>query len=261
MKDEEKPGEDLYSRIDYRRMVAWPERIRRESPFLTRCLERAPERSLLDLGCGTGEHSRFFAELGFRVLGVDSSQSMLAKALETPLPENLAFRPGDLGKLRETVSEPFGAAISLGNTLPHLTEREDLGNLFSALGEILLPGGVFIFQILNYERVFKQGIRWLPLNFRDEEEGGEVVFLRLMQPLPEGRVRFCPSTLRFDPSAEPPLRVVRSKIVELRGWTLVDLEPLLQASGLSIFARHGDMHGGEFLADASQDLVVVAAKG
>ena len=53
---------DPYSRTEYRRMVAWDARIERESPFLLRILDKAPAKSLVDLGCGTGEHVAFFAQ-------------------------------------------------------------------------------------------------------------------------------------------------------------------------------------------------------
>ena len=51
-------------------LIAWPARIRRESPFLEAALADLPDRSVADLGCGTGEHARHFAALGFRGLGV-----------------------------------------------------------------------------------------------------------------------------------------------------------------------------------------------
>jgi hypothetical protein len=47
------PDDDHYSRVDYRRMVAWPERLRREGPFFEEIFRDASQRRLLDLGCGT----------------------------------------------------------------------------------------------------------------------------------------------------------------------------------------------------------------
>lgn len=41
----------------------------------------SPERSVLDIGCGTGHFTRWLAEQGFRATGVDISRSMLAEAL------------------------------------------------------------------------------------------------------------------------------------------------------------------------------------
>jgi len=251
--------EDPYSRVDYRRLIAWPERLRREAPFLLRTLEQAPERSVLDLGCGTGEHARFLASQGFRTVGLDRAAAMLEKAREEPIPENLRVLEGDIREADQLLQESFGAAISLGNTLVHLKDEGEMSQGLAAVARRLLPGGILLFQILNYERIFARGIRYLPLNFRPDEKG-EIVFLRLTEHLDGKRVRFCPSTLLYNPDEDPPLQIVQSKIVEIRGWTLQDLEPLLAANGFRVVGVYGDMAGGEYVPQESHDLVVVAAK-
>ena len=257
---ETRPEDDPYSRVDYRRMVAWPRRIKRESPFLRQVLADIPIRSVIDLGCGSGEHSRFLAAEGYSVVGLDRSDSMLAKASEQPLPLNLQFLRGDLQDLSTVVENRFGAAICLGNTLVHLTEEEDLRRAVAGVAKILEDNGVLLFQILNYEPVFEGTVRHLPLNFRPEKEGGQAIFLRLMEPLEDDRVRFCPSTLKYDPELDPPLRVVRSRIVELRGWRQKQLLPLLESVGLGVEEIYGDMEAGPFAPSQSQDLIVVARK-
>ena len=126
---------DPYSRVDYRRMVRWPERIEREWPFLRRAL--GPRGRLLDLGCGTGEHSRFLAAQGFEVVGIDASPTMIAKATDTPVPANLRFIEGDISEVATLVDGPFDGAICLGNTLPHLQDRRALANLAAGLRSLL----------------------------------------------------------------------------------------------------------------------------
>lgn len=254
-----KEQDDIYSRVDYRRVVAWPERIKREGPFLIQLLESAPERSALDLGCGTGEHCRFLAELGFRVVGIDRSPSMLAQAAKSPAPPNLRFIEADLRQLETAVDGRFGAAMSLGNTLVHLTNAQDLQRVLKAVHAKLHEGGSFLFQILNYERIFTRQIRHLPLNFRSEN-GAEIVFLRLMELLPDGMVRFCPTTLKYEPNLDPPLQLMRSRLVELRGWRRAQVIPMLESAGFRVRSLHGDMQQGDFDPDQSQDLVVVAVK-
>ncbi len=258
--DKAGPEDDPYSRVDYRRMVAWPRRIKREAPFLRQILADIPIRSVIDLGCGSGEHSRFLAAQGYSVVGLDRSESMLAKANEQPLPPNLQFLLGELQDVSILFEKHFGAAICLGNTLVHLTAEEDLRRALAGVAEILEANGVLLFQILNYEPVFEGTVRYLPLNFRQEEEGGEAIFLRLMEPLEEDRVRFCPSTLKYDPESESPLQVIRSRRVELKGWRRKHLLPLLASVGLRVEGIHGDMEAGEFLPLRSQDLVIVARK-
>ncbi len=259
MRKKDVPGEDPYSRVDYRRFVAWPERIRREAPFLKEILERAPQRSVIDLGCGTGEHSRFLAGEGFQALGLDRSESMLAKAQEKPLVPNLQFVLGEIQNLGEVVKGRFGAAISLGNALVHLTSRQELGQAFTSLAQVLEAGGIFLFQVLNYERIFEENIRHLPLNFRQEGDG-EIIFVRLMEFLEKGRIRFCPTTLKYNPESDPPVQVVRTRMTEIRGWRREDLTPLLQSAGFSIQAIYGDMEGGPFEAGTSHDLILVAER-
>lgn len=247
---------DPYSRVDYRRMVAWPERIEREWPFLARMLG-TPGR-LLDLGSGTGEHSRFLAARGFEVVGIDASPAMIAKATDTPLPANLHFVEGDISQAERLTDGVFDGAICLGNTLPHLRDRQALDRMFSGLRARLRPNAPLLLQVLNYEKVFGGRQRALPVNFRKGDDGGELVFLRLMTPRPDGSVIFTPSTLRYRPDGEPALEVIATRNVELTGWRRPDLERALAAAGFGrreVFGTVGDV---PFDPERSPDLVIVA---
>ena len=51
-------------------------------------------RKLLEIGCGTGHWSQFFGEHDFEVMGVDVSERMVSKALETKL-QNTSFYIAD----------------------------------------------------------------------------------------------------------------------------------------------------------------------
>jgi SAM-dependent methyltransferase len=250
-------ADDAYGGISYQDLIDWPRRLARESPFLERELARAPERSVLDAGCGPGEHARHFASLGFRTLGVDRSAAMLEKARERPLPENLSFVEADLATLGEAVSGRFGAAVSLGNTLPHIESEEALSEVFRGIASRLLPGGLFIAQILNYERIASQKIRHLPLNILPFR-GGEIVFLRFMETEAGGFVRFCPTVLRYRSDRDPPLEMIESRLIRLRGWRPQEIVRALGRAGFEEIRLHGDMTGGDFDPAHSTDVVAVA---
>lgn len=249
---------DLYSRVDYRRLIAWPARIEREWPFLAEVLGSGPSRRLLELGSGTGEHARFLASQGFEVVGLDASESMVAKATEEPPPANLRFVLGDLADVEELVEGSFGGALCLGNTLPHVQDRESLLRALGGLRARLAPGAPFLFQLLNYERVFATGQRHLPVNFRTGADGGRIVFLRLMDPRPDGSVLFNPTTLAWRPGEDPPLAVVAAKNVPLKGWTRKELEGLLDEAGFGRRQLYGGMRKEPYQPLESPDLVVVA---
>lgn len=249
---------DPYSRFEYRKLIAWPERIRREWPLLEEVLSSGPSRRLLELGCGPGQHARALAGAGFEVVGVDRSESMLAAATEEPLPPGLTFVLGDITEVDRVVDGTFGAAFCLGNTLPHLADEERLRAFAGALARVLEPGAPLLLQILNYDRIFSTGQRHLPLNFRADPDGGEVVFLRLMDPRPDGTVIFNPTSLRYRPGEEPPVEVVASKNVRLRGWRRAQVEELLAAAGFTDLELYGGMKHEPWEPEEASDLVVVA---
>lgn len=257
-------SDDPYSRLSYRRLIAWPERIARERLFLERELDKSPGTSLVDLGCGTGEHTLLFASLGVDATGVDRSEEMIEKASEyrdRHPPHGPRFVHGDFERLPELVEESFAAAICLGNVLPHIEEAA-LERCFEAWAERLLPGGRLILQLLNYERILGERIRHLPLNFREDPSGeGEIVFLRLMSRVDERHILFCPTTLRLLPGQDPPVELMATKSLTLRAWTRPELETRLEAAGFRCDAVYGDMSGGSYRPRESSDLVVVAIRG
>jgi SAM-dependent methyltransferase len=252
---------DPYGRIHYRGLIAWPARLEREGPLLRRVLGDAP-LDLLDLGCGTGEHTRFLQARGHRMTGVDASTSQLAAAREAPpaapdLPP-ARFVEGDLAALAELVPSGFGGAICLGNTLPHLATEPALDRFLAGLASRLAPGAPVLLQLLNYDRILDRGERTFPVNLRPGEDG-ETVFLRLMTPREDGTVIFTPATLRYRPGAEPPLELVAAREVVLRGWRRAELEAALGRAGFTVREVLGGM-AGEPWSPTSQDLVIVAER-
>jgi SAM-dependent methyltransferase len=225
--------------------------------LLEQVLGGGPSRRVLDLGCGPGEHARFLAAQGFEVVGVDRSASMIASALEDPVPENLEFIEGDLSRIDDLIQGQFGGAICLGNTLPHILQVEALQDMFRGLRRHLLPTAPLLIQLLNYERIFQRGERYLPLNFRSDGEE-EIIFLRLMELEDDGQVLFYPSTLRLVPGGDPPLEVKAAKQVRLRGWRAEELETALAEAGFDTFQRLGGFGGASFATLESMDLILVA---
>lgn len=255
--------EDPYERLDYRRLIAWPSRIAREEPLLRRVLDLAPERSVLDVGCGTGEHALHLARMGARVVGIDRSERQVALARDHEGKAgdgNPRFVLGDVLEVGESeLGGPFGVALLLGNVLPHF-EDEELERLAGRLTRLLLPGGVLLLQWLNPGRIRAQGIRSLAVNVRDDPKraGGEVVFLRLLRPDGERHYLFFPTTLALHPDDDPPVQLVQSRAARLRMWEADEVRRALERAGFGDIEVTGGVSGEPFDRDASADVVLLA---
>jgi glycine/sarcosine N-methyltransferase len=221
-------------------------------------LESGPSRQVLDLGCGSGEHTRFLKAMGLEATGVDASPSQLEAAREAD-PEGRYIQAG-LTELAKVIEAGQGGAICVGNTLPHLCEEVEVRAFFSGLARCLLPGAPFLLQLLNYDRILDRGERAFPVVLRPGEgEGEDIVFLRLMTHHGGGRLTFTPATLRYRPGTEAPLELVAAHDVSLRGWRRPEIESLLRDTGFRVRDVFGTMTG-EAWSNLSADLVVVGER-
>ena len=107
-------------------------------------------RSIMDLGCGTGAHAEQFAELGYRVLGVDSSENMLEKAnerVQQAEPEVAARLSFSMDDVRSFLAGcQFDVVTALFHVVSYQVKNEDLARTFATAAKHLVPGGIFLFD-------------------------------------------------------------------------------------------------------------------
>ncbi len=98
---------------------------------------------LLDLGCGSGEFTVRFSEMGIETIGVDPSEDMLGVAREK-LPQGLfLLQTGAELDLYGTVD----GAVSLMDSLNHITHYEEFCRTLSRVSLFLEPERLFIFDV------------------------------------------------------------------------------------------------------------------
>jgi SAM-dependent methyltransferase len=141
-----------------------------EHPTMRTLLDPLPPSLVLDAACGTGRYSQYLAERGHRVVGVDRSPAMLAKAREK-LPES-DFREGDLEALPLASGSVEAAVCALA--LVHLPE---VGRAVAELARVVRPGGRVI---LSDVHPFLVLLGW-QAQFRTASGAG---FMRLHPHLP-----------------------------------------------------------------------------
>jgi SAM-dependent methyltransferase len=141
---------DLFAKV-YNHL--WQDYARRVAPLIREFYETTSisrsSRSLLDLCCGTGQLSVHFLERGYRVVGLDLSNSMLKYARENALPYMAAgkarFIQGDAADY--SLDETFGLVVSTFDALNHLPDIQALQSCVQSTLNVLVEGGYFIFDL------------------------------------------------------------------------------------------------------------------
>jgi len=108
---------------------------------MLRLLRQKGQSRILDLGCGTGDLSRIFADEGFRPVGLDLSRGMLARARITA--DRFPFFPLVLGDAAHLPFKPlFDAAV-----MRFVFHEMDAGQrevVWKELLRVIRPGGLLI---------------------------------------------------------------------------------------------------------------------
>jgi ubiquinone/menaquinone biosynthesis C-methylase UbiE len=105
-----------------------------EQPIVREILDGLPVGVALDAACGTGRHSSYLASLGHRVIGVDSSPEMLARAREK-MPEG-EFHEADLYDI--PLADDSVDLVVCAIALSHVP---DLDRALTELVRVLRPDG------------------------------------------------------------------------------------------------------------------------
>lgn len=202
---------------------------------------------LLDLGCGTGKLTRFLAEKGYDMIGVDYSYEMLDIAREQS-DESILYLLQDMREfeLYGTVRGIYSACDSLN----YILEEDELREVFALVNNYLDPGGLFVFDLntpykyteLLAENTFAEtrdegSFIWE--NYYDEEEKINEYDLTLYIKEEDGRFQ------RFE---ETHIQ---------KCYELTTVQRLLEEAGMEFVAAY-DAYTKEPVSEESEKVLVIA---
>jgi len=208
---------------------------------------------ILELACGTGRVAIPLAKEGFRVTGIDISDSMLAQAKRKSSREGLSIewvkadiRDFELGKR-------FPLIIFPANTICHLLGLEDLEACLASVRRHLSAGGRFIIDVFNPR---------LDILLRDPEK--RCPHSEYPDPDGKGTVVVTESNLYDRASQINHIKLFYKlpgrdeELVEdllMRIYFPQELDALLKYNGLAIEAKLGDYDGRPFDSEAPKQLI------
>jgi len=142
------------------------------------------EGRILDIGCGTGSYCAALDGNGRRTLGIDLDPGMINEA-ERLHPAG-DFRIMGMEEIGLLPAAGFAGIFCIGNVLPHLPAHRLAGFLVD-IQTLLQPGGVWIFQTVNFDPVIRMEEFVFPeINLPSEQ----LTFLRWYEDIRPDRLVF-----------------------------------------------------------------------
>jgi len=186
-------------------------------------------KSILDLGCGTGNHAIPLALRGHNVVGVDRSRSMLSKA-ERKVAENsaitsLRFYQGDVRTV--DLDETFDVALMMFAVLSYQIANADVLSVLKTARRHLRPDALLIFDVWYGPAVVSQG----PSERRKIVPTDDGEILRLSSGELDGRNCLCKVHFQLSRFKKDRLVEKSEETHELRYFFPGELNAFLGSSG------------------------------
>lgn len=102
-------------------------------------------KTLLDIGCGTGNHDILFAKKGYQVVGIDRASEMITIARNiTAVGDRVKFYVSNISEF--ILHRKFDTAISLFHVMSYLTTNELFIKSLRNINKHLKKGSLFVFD-------------------------------------------------------------------------------------------------------------------
>ncbi|MHB1355249.1 MAG: class I SAM-dependent methyltransferase [Anaerolineae bacterium] len=241
---------------DYDHFVNWTARLSNELPFIVATLTKAGANNVLDVAGGTGQHAIALAHVGFAVSLADISPEMVQQARRNAIDAGvlLSAHQAGFGEL-SALETQYDALLCLGNSIPHIQDRDALHRTIVDMASVVRPGGVLIWQLRNFQRVLALQERFMgPQAWRASEH--EHLFIRFYDFIPP-HVRF--NLLHLHRSGDGNWEQTIEQTV-LAPWILAELSKALAGNGWGEVLAFGNLGGEPYQEETSSDLVLVATK-
>lgn len=188
---------------------------------------------MLDFACGTGNFSVQFAKRGIEVIGVDSSEGMLAVAMDKNRSlKNKVLYLNQSGSELDLYGTVDGAVCCL-DSLNHITNAGELQNTISKISLFLEPGRLFVFDI---NTPYKHKEVLAGSSYRMRKRGVECIWNNTL--LEDGltveiELSFTYKTGLFK-------RETATEIIREKAYTTKEINCMLQNAGLKLEAVYGE---------------------
>ena len=127
------------------------------------CPRPSPAQWAVDLGAGFGMHAIPLADMGYSVLAIDSSVTLLDVLRSHAVAKPILTIHDDLLSFKHHLTAPVPLFLCMGDTLTHLPDRGSVERLIGEVAETLERGGTFVVSFRDYSTPLVGPSRFIPV--------------------------------------------------------------------------------------------------
>jgi SAM-dependent methyltransferase len=228
------------------RNITTPEHSEADIEFVLKETGLTPPARIADIPCGSGRHSLALAQRGFSVFGLDLNEEFIAAAQHQVSAKYPAaqFVAGDM---RNASGGPYDAMLCLYHSFGFFSDSENW-QFIQTWGELIKPGGFFVLDIWNRDRILSQPEPERTWQASDELQ---VTEQRAFDPL-TGR-----ATIHYIYTYANGEQYTYDASHRL--YTFTEIRDLFSQAGLALHSVYGSLSGEPYTLD-SRRLVVFGRK-
>ena len=222
--------------------------------FVKQLVATCAPKSVLDAACGTGLFALEFARQGIRTTGADLSAGMIEQARLNAARENLEVRwlCAPMQNLAAHLAEErFDLLLCMGNSLPHLLEKDALRAALGNFQALLAPDGRIFLHLLNYERVLARNERVVGISRAPDNRAEYIRFYDFEPPF----LRFNVLRVHWQKNNRAAHDLTTTR---LRAWREAELRQALEEAGFRHVESFADFSFSPFVPEHSDVLLLEA---
>jgi ubiquinone/menaquinone biosynthesis C-methylase UbiE len=230
-------------------MIPFEKAIERKKELFKNLL-KGSDKTIADIGCGTGSDSLALAGIGHKVTSFDPSAQMLNKARINAKSSGLDLDSYQFGtaQIPNEFNGKYNVVISFGNSFANIPTDEFESSVCKCFSLLKEKGELYI-QILNYEKILLEKKRIVSIT-----TGKEKYFMRFYD-FNENQIVF--NILQFDKAKPADHQLISTKIYP---YSTDDFTLALKKAGFKINKYYDSFNFTPFDPQTSNDLIITAVK-
>ncbi len=235
--------------VQYDSMIPFKKAIERKKELFKNIL-KGSNKTIADIGCGTGSDSLALAGMGHKVTSFDPSAQMLNKARINAKSSGLDFDSYQFGvsQIPDEFNGKYDVVISFGNSFANIPTDEFDSSVCKCFSLLREKGKLYI-QILNYEKILLEKRKIVSIT-----TGEEKYFVRFYD-FNENHIVF--NILQFDKAKPADHQLISTKIYS---YSTDDFTMALKKAGFKTINYFGSFNFTPFDPQTSNDLIITAVK-